>query len=323
MGPFVRRVLLLLVISKLGFCQLPSLDCVSALLPLAGCEFLTDSNLQLEAEQEAPSLASGDSVDRSASAPNQTASTYFIASVRKPAHENFHWGRALFESFVYFSIAQAYVVHDDYRWVVIDNGVPLNHYGRDYKQSLHTWIHSGWDDGDPKLYSYVGHPNEGALTAFIQIQNDPQGRTLELANSKAYWWSRFKAFWFAAAYSTQWSIGPLSELTIEKYGTKSRPPWTHAATWPCYQHCVTGVGQVDVVITPVAGTGWVVGEDFLDKGIVRRLEAHTRNLFPIDLTRCALNPIRSGANILHGKRPWYRASRDARQIYFGHHAIAP
>lgn len=269
------------------------------------------------------SLAPGDRSDRGSGSPERQGPNYFVSPVSNTAHENFHWGRALFESFVYFSIAQAYVVKDDYRWVVVENGVPFNHYWRDYKQSLNAWIHSGWDDGDPKLYSYVGHPNEGALTAFIQIQNDPQGRDLEIANTEAYWWSRFKAFWFAAAYSTQWSIGPLSELTVEKYGTQRRHPWTHAGTWPCYQHCVAGVGQVDLVVTPVAGMGWVLGEDFLDKNLTRRLEGHTRNLFAIDATRCALNPIRSGANVLHGKRPWYRASRDAHEVYFGKHAITP
>jgi hypothetical protein len=49
------------------------------------------------------------------------------------------------------------------------------------------------------------------------------------------------------------------------------------------------------------------------------VEGATTNHFIIDFTRCALNPIRGGANILHGKRPWYRASRDASQVYFYHH----
>lgn len=323
MGPLVRRVLPLLVISKLAFCQLPWFGCDSAVTSLRDCALLVASNTRQNPEPDVPSLAPVDTADSGSSSLHRQTPNYFISQTPKLPHERFHWGRALFESFVYLSIAQAYVVKDDYRWVVSEHGVPFNHYWRDYKQSLNTWIHSGWDDGDPKLYSYVGHPNEGALTAFIQIQNDPQGRDLELSNSKAYWWSRFKAFWFAAAYSTQWSLGPMSELTIEKYGTKNRSPWTHAGTWPCYEHCLTGVGQVDVVITPVAGLGWVLGEDFLDKNVARRLEGRTRNLFLIDVTRCALNPIRSGANVLHGKRPWYRASRDAREVYISAHAIAP
>jgi hypothetical protein len=230
--------------------------------------------------------------------------------------QGFHWGRALLESFIFLSIEQAYVVHDDYRWVVVENGAPFNHYWRDYKQSLSTWINSGWNDGDPSLYSYVGHPVQGVLTSYIQIQNDPRGEKLELSNTKAYWRSRLKATLWNAVYSTQWNIGPLSELTVEKYGTKVRSPWNQDGTWPCTsRHCFTGVGQVDLVMTPVGGLAWLLGEDWLDRALVRRVEASTRNHFLVDLTRCALNPIRGGANILHGKSPWYRASRDAREVY--------
>ena len=69
-------------------------------------------------------------------------------------------------------------------------------------------------------------------------------------------------------------------------------------------------------------SGWVLTENLLDKKINRRIEGATRNHFLIDFMRCALNLTRSGANILHGKRPWYRASRDAAEIYFGNHAVA-
>ena len=247
----------------------------------------------------------------------------FVSPPTRLRKEGFHWGRALFESFTFLAIEQGYVVHDDYRWVTVENGVPFNHYWRDYKQSLSAWVHSGWDDGDPVLYSYVGHPIQGALTGYIQIQNDPQGRALELSSTKAYWWSRFKAFMWNAAYSTEWNIGPLSELTVEKYGTQARPPWNKDGSWPCTRKpCVTGVGQVDLVTTPVGGFAWILTEDLLDKQIARRVESATRNRFLIDFTRCALNPIRGGANILHGKRPWYRASRDPRSLYsFNHDSL--
>jgi hypothetical protein len=240
-----------------------------------------------------------------------------VALLARPRTPRFRWTRALFESFTFLSIEQAYVVKDDFRWVVIENGVPFNHYWRDYKQSLSTWVHSGWNDGDPVLYSYVGHPIQGAMAGYIQIQNDPQGEKLEFSNTKAYWWSRFKALLWNAAYSTQWNIGPLSELTVEKYGTAARQPWNQNGTWPCTKRpCLTGVGQVDLVITPVGGFAWILTEDLLDKHIARRLEGATRNRFMTDFVRCALNPIRGGANILHGRRPWYRASRDSGQTYF-------
>ena len=239
-----------------------------------------------------------------------------FVSAPQQKKEGFHWGRALFESFTFLAIEQAYVVHDDYRWVVVENGIPLNHYWSDYKQSLSSWIHSGWNDGDPALYSYLGHPIQGALTSYIQIQNDPRGRDLEFSNTREYWKSRLRATIWNGVYSTQWNIGPLSELTVEKYGTRARPSWNENGSWPCTaRHCFNGVGQVDLVTTPVGGLAWLLAEDLLDKKVARKVEGSTRNAFLTDFTRCALNPIRGGANILHGKPPWYRASRDAREVY--------
>ena len=226
--------------------------------------------------------------------------------------EGFHWRRALTESFTFLVIEHAYVVHTDFNWVVSENGVPFNHYWRDYMQSLSEWVHSGWNDGDPNWYGYVGHPIQGALTGFIQIQNDPPSEKLEFSKTKAYWRSRLKAALWNAAYSMQWNLGPLSEVTVEKYGTKDRAPWNYNGSYPCSRHCLTGVGQIDIVMTPLGGTGWLVGEDFLDKKIVRRVEGATQSRLLIDTVRCALNPVRRGANILHGNYPWYRASRDAR-----------
>src|SRR5581483_3999005 len=98
----------------------------------------------------ASSTAARQFAERQNALPDPAAESGFLA-MSKPRKEGFHWRRALFESFVFLAIEQAYVVHDDYRWVVVENGVPLNHYWRDYKQSLSTWIHSGWDDGDPAL----------------------------------------------------------------------------------------------------------------------------------------------------------------------------
>jgi hypothetical protein len=127
--------------------------------------------------------------------------------------EGFQWRKALSESFTFLVIEQAYVAHTDFNWVVSKNGVPFNHFWRDYKQSLSEWIHSRWNDGDPNWFGYVGHPIQGALTGFIQIQNDPQGERLEFSKTKAYWRSRFKAALWNTAYSTLWNLGPLGEVS--------------------------------------------------------------------------------------------------------------
>ncbi len=221
--------------------------------------------------------------------------------------EGFHWGRALKESATLLVIEQSYVVHTDFRWVVSENGIPFNHYWRDYMQSLHSWKDSGWSDGDPNMFGYVGHPIQGAFTSYIWIQNDPKAERMEFSNTKAYWRSRLKATIWNAIYSTQWNLGPISEVTVEKYGSQTRSPWNRNGTWPCTsKNCYTGVGQIDIVMTPIGGFGWLIGEEWMDKNIMRRVEANTRNRFLIDTVRCTFNPIRAGANILHGNRPWFR-----------------
>jgi hypothetical protein len=296
-----------------GLCQLLPVGCADIYKPFNAC-----SIPQRDILAAAPAFSSsssrvrlwnnGNPVGRESSAAFDDAPS---AASSQPEKEGFHWGRALTESLTFLLIEQAYVVHTDFRWVVSENGIPFNHYWRDYKQSLSEWTQSGWDDGDPNWFGYVGHPIQGALTGFIQIQNDPKSERLEFSRTKAYWKSRLKAALWNTVYSTQWNLGPLSEVTVEKYGTKDRAPWNSNGSYPCNtNHCYTGVGQIDIVMTPLGGTGWLIGEDFLDKKVVRRIENSTDNRFLIDTVRVALNPIRSGAAMLHGKHPWYRASRE-------------
>jgi hypothetical protein len=293
-------------------------DCDSA--PLLNCSSSSQNSSagvpgvqfadSFPASQAAPGITRSNAIN-----PNTTASSNdarpgtanpFLVSDQNPK-QSFHWHRALVESFLFFTLEQAYVIHDDFPWVVSENDIPLNHYWRDYMQSLHTELNVKWNDGETPLYNYVGHPIQGAMTGYIQIQNDPKSWGLEFSNTKQYWVSRLKGAAWAAVYSAEWSIGPLSEMTIEKYGTQKRSSWNPNGTWPCTgKVCYTGVGQVHLVVTPVGGFVWIVGEDWLDKNLVRRVEQHTNNHFLIDTVRCALNPVRSGANALHDKRFWYR-----------------
>jgi hypothetical protein len=319
-GSFVLFVVLLLsilLLSPLCFGQLASSGCDSMKSALEQCSSLTPFQSppdKVTAFEKSPLDHSGPAQSTEPTADSGPVSREATLTPVPSLKQGFQWHRALAESFTFLVIEQAYVVHTDFNWVVIENGVPFNHYWRDYKQSLSAWVHSGWNDGDPNWFGYVGHPVQGALTGFIQIQNDPQGEKLEFSKTKAYWWSRTKAALWNAAYSTQWNLGPLSEVTVEKYGAKTRPPWNYNGSFPCSKHCLTGVGQIDIVMTPIAGTGWLIGEYLLDKKVVRRVEDATQNHLLIDTVRCALNPIRGGAYILHGKPPWYRASRDAQRM---------
>lgn len=321
-------VLLLLLPRITCYAQLLSSRCDSSQVTIEDCVFTVRTELAKEAAL--PGIATSpskffDLIPRASSEPtvrslgdaNPVTRASMISQPTLPQEQHFHWGRALFESFTFFSIEQAYVVHDDWAWVggkYSENGVPFNHYWRDYKQSLSSWIHSGWNDGDPNMYGYVGHPIQGLATSYIYLQNDPKSENLEFSKTKAYWRSRLMATLWNAAYSAQWNIGPLSEPTIEKYGTAHRAPWNADGSFPCNtKHCYTGVGQIDLVMTPLGGAGWLVGEDFLDKDVTGRVEAATRNRFLIDFVRCSINPVMVGTNLLHGKRPWYRA-RDNRDV---------
>ena len=302
-------VFLVLLLSPVCFSQLPSSRCDSTAGALKDCKYFT----QFETAREQIFSSEGNPFDHAAvgsgsstDGPSDSAGTTIAPEPAK--QEGFHWGRALTESFTFLIIEQAYVVHTDFNWVVSENGIPFNHYWRDYNQSLTTWWHAGWSAGENPLYNYVGHPIQGALTSYIQIQNDPKSAPLEFANTKAYWKSRLKATLWNAVYSTQWSIGPLSEMTVEKYGSKDRPPWNADGSYPCdTKTCYWGVGKVNLVMTPVGGFGWMLAEEAMDKKITEQLvESHTQNRLLIDAVRSSLNPIRGGANILHGKRPWYR-----------------
>jgi len=55
-----------------------------------------------------------------------------------------------------------------------------------YFASLGQWHMDRWSDGDDFLVDDIGHPMQGAVSAFIEIQNSPSQRVLRLSNSKAY-----------------------------------------------------------------------------------------------------------------------------------------
>jgi hypothetical protein len=167
---------------------------------------------------------------------------------------------------------------------------------RDYINTLKSL--RGWDDGDPFIVNYIGHPMMGSVTGFIQVQNDPKGIGEEVSWKKSYWRSRLKAFSFSIVYSTQFELGLFSEASIGNIGM--RP--TYKSRHP--------MGYVDLVVTPVLGAGWLVGEDMLDRYLIRRLESNIPNRTAQIVIRGFLNPTRSFANMMRGKWPWHRDDRN-------------
>src|SRR4051812_20706726 len=72
----------------------------------------------------------------------------------------------------------------------------------------------GWNDGDPFIVNYVGHPMMGAVSGFIAVQNDTEYRRATFGRNGHYWKSRLRALAFSAGYSTQFELGPVSEASV-------------------------------------------------------------------------------------------------------------
>ena len=155
----------------------------------------------------------------------------------------------------------------------------------------------GWRDGDPFIVNYVGHPMQGSVTNYIYIHNDPKSVKLEAGFNKAYFKSRLKAMLFSTVYSTQFELGPISEASLGNVGMFPSKTSRHPSAF------------VDLVVTPTLGTVWMMGEDTLDRLVVKRMENHVDNRLVRLLVRGFLNPSHSFANILRGKYPWHRDGR--------------
>jgi hypothetical protein len=157
----------------------------------------------------------------------------------------------------------------------------------DYVRSV-KWP-TKWGDGDGWLVNYLGHPLHGAAAGRTWINNDPNGRWLDLGLSREYWISRGKAVRWSAVYSIQFEFGPLSEAS---FGNVGLDPKTS--------------GWVDHFVTPVGALGFIVAEDAVDKYVVQLIERHTGNRVVRATLRVLLNPSRTLANMVDGHLPWFR-----------------
>jgi len=208
----------------------------------------------------------------------------------KPEADGFRWGGAVGQSMFFLGVMHGLRL-------AFDPGSREGMRGPFFKDYFNTVKRlQGWGDGNGFLVNYVGHGMEGAISGYIQIQNDPKGNQ-ELSMRKTYWRSRLKALGWAALFSTQFELGPLSEASLGNVGLKSRRQAKNPMAW------------VDIVVTPTVGTAWLVGEDIVDRYLVRRVENNSSNRLVRALARSLFNPSRSLANMLRLKVPWYRDSR--------------
>jgi hypothetical protein len=208
----------------------------------------------------------------------------------KPKNGDFHWGKATGQSMFFLGVLHGLRL-------AFDPGSRAGMRGPFFDDYFNTVerLH-GWGDGNRFVVNYIGHAMEGAVSGYIQIQNDPKGNQ-KLSMGKAYWSSRLKAMGFAALFSTQFELGPISEASLGNVGLTERRQAKNPMAW------------VDLVATPTVGTAWLVGEDIVDHYLVRRVEDNFSNRLVRALARSLLNPSRSLANMLRLKYPWHRDNR--------------
>lgn len=181
-------------------------------------------------------------------------------------------------------------------------------YWRNYMDSLGQWNMRRWNDGDDFLVDFIGHPMQGAVSGFIEIQNSPRQRYLRVSGSRDYWNSRLHALMWSTAFSTQQKIGPLGEAAL---GSAGGYTYTLHCPFPCTTYVpgktkyTNNTGWTDFITTPVIGTLWTVLEDFLDREVSDPIAAHMPRI-PGNIVRGSLNPTRTMANFMRGKKPWYR-----------------
>jgi hypothetical protein len=179
-----------------------------------------------------------------------------------------------------------------------------NHWWQGYLQALGA-LH-GWSDGDGYYETYLGHPIQGAVAGYMWIHNDPKYRVVEFGKSRDYWMSRLRAYAWSYVEIEQFKVGLLSEATL---GQVSR-------------YCCA-YGFNDHVITSNGGLVWIVGEDAIDRYIVRKIEDHTHNVPLRILARVGLNPPLGMANLMNLQYPWYRENRPAPSRYTGDLYLRP
>jgi hypothetical protein len=212
--------------------------------------------------------------------------------ISSPKKEKFHWIPALAQSLIVLGIQHSFRMTEPKTTSRLKGP-----FLADWKKSLGNL--RGWDDGGKFFTNYVAHPFQGAVTGRIFINNSDRAKKQEFGKSKTYWESRLKALAWSAIWSTQFELGPLSEASLGNVGFTNNSGRS-ALSW------------CDLIITPVLGTGVVIGEDAIDKYILKNwLEkrAGYKLTTSIKILRSFLTPATSFSNLLRGKPPWKRDNR--------------
>src|SRR5437667_3374529 len=271
---------------------------------LAGAEQVQTPALPMTADPKSEFLASVEnSVTRSlarsrseawlnsgcaSASENSTQSFELSAQVKS---DSMHWGPAIAQTLFFTGIQQAFRLpqHGTRKGL----GGPF--FSDWFKSASPLWKDPHWDDGDHFFTNYVSHSAGGSTYGHIWRQNDAKMRVREVASPKDY----MKIMGLSFLSGLQFEIGPLSEASIGNVGMNPKAQ-----------------GYVDIVVTPVLGTAWMLGEDALDKFLVKKFEEKVHNTVARAIVRIGLNPTRSMANLSRFQKPWYRASASQHGIDF-------
>lgn len=209
------------------------------------------------------------------------------ASISSTSDSSVDWAAVMRQSGLFLGIQHSFRIGTE----PASRGNLRGPFVRDYLKSARGL--KGWEDGDPPIVNYVGHPMMGAVSGYIFVHNHRDGQRQVFGMNRAYWSSRLKATAFATAYSVQFEFGPISESSIGNVGIDGK-----------------GHGKVDLVVTPTLGLAWQVTEDALDRFVVAKMEKRFKNRVARLALRSALNPSRSFSNALRFKVPWHRDTRE-------------
>ena len=223
--------------------------------------------------------------------------------------EHYQWRGLIWQSVEFNIIENGFRVSSD---SVMRDTLAHRPFWHDWLASTKQFNMRRWNDGDDFIVNYVGHPMQGAVAAFIEIQNSPTDRRLQWGDP-GYGKSRFKGFLWAVVYSTHSEISPAGEAGVGNEGGFTYPTnclyqsfdWPTGICHPDTQY-TNNTGWVDFIITPTVGMVWVTAEDVIDRYITRPMVLrHPTRFWPL-VVRSSLSPSRSFANMMRWKVPWYR-----------------
>ena len=230
-----------------------------------------------------------------------------VAALPEAKHSGgIHWGPLLREWWLNLVMEQSVRVLKERKTRDALSG-PFFH---DWFSSVSSYHFGRWDDDDKFVTSNLGHPMQGAIVAAIFWQNDDHVRFSDQDfHSAAYRKALLQAFLFVTFDAVQWKLGPLSESSIGNVGLPAH--WWEQEQ-ACKQFnipCDPRTGLNDLLLNETGGTAMIVGFQWLDKHVQKRIEERVQSRVLIDTTRMLMNPAQCVANIVRFRAPWFRDNR--------------